>query len=546
MIRLLPLVALLACGDGEVTLRRNDQINPDLVVEQVTIQPVDPTTAHDLFATATASAPDGTAVRWTYAWFIDDQPVQEGQSDTLPAAATTRGQVVVVEATPSDGERDGLPARSEPVTVVNGVPTLQAATVTPERATRRDALTCAAVDLNDVDDDPITLRYTWSIGEREVPLDSATLPAGTARRDDQVRCAITASDPTSTAETVWSEPVVIGNAPPELSEVQLSPRPAYTTSVLTASAIASDPDGDAVNLQWSWQINGVDAGGSSALPSDRFVRGDTIAAQVVGSDGIDASEPAATTELTIRNSPPSQPTVALLSDDARALRPITCELVGPSTDADDDRITYTFDFFRNGEPYTGDLTTTLIANDTVPGDQVLEDDVWTCAAQAWDRIDTSPWSDESPELSIGPPVTEFYIRLADLVNQGTACGGSGVRYNDCRSGYGFTWTDRASVPPRTLEITYTHAINCGGTADRTARINDEVVGTGQVGDARFCSCSLTSGPWTRTRTYDVPDSYLPDEENTFTLDATSCEGFAPDGELSSSGDDVYARVVLRY
>lgn len=546
MIRLLPLVMLVACGDGEVTLRRNSQINPDLVVEQVTIQPGAPTTAHDLLATATASAPEGTAVRWTYTWFVDDQPVQDGESDTLLATATARGQVIVVEATPSDGERAGLPERSEPVTVVNSMPTLQAATLNPERATRRDALTCTAVGLADADDDPLTLRYTWSIGDREVPLDSPTLPAGTARRDDRVRCAITASDPTSSTETVWSEPLVILNAPPELTNVQLSPRPAYTSSVLTASAIASDPDGDAITLQWSWQINGVDAGSGSALPSDRFVRGDTIVAQVVGSDGVDASEPAATADLTIRNSPPTQPTVALLADDAIALRPVICEIVGPSIDADGDRITYAFDFYRNGEAYTGDLATTYLANDTVPGGQVLEGDVWTCAAQAWDRLDTSPWSDESPEITIGPPVTKFYLRLADLVNQGSTCGGSGVRYNSCRGDYGFAWTDRAVVPPRTIEVTYTHAVNCGGTADRTARINDEIVGTAQVGDSRLCSCSLTSGPWARTRVYDVPDSYVPDDENIFTLDATSCEGFAPDEDLSSTGDDVYARVILRY
>lgn len=547
MRSVLIITALTACSGGDVTLRRAGS-DPNLVITSLVVGPDAPTTATPLVASAEGSAPDGVTLTLRYAWSVDDRLVQDGEASTLPSELFVRDQVVTLRVTPMSDRREGAPVDSDPIRILNARPTLGSARLSPAGATSADRLTCETFDAADDDGDQVALRYRWEIEGQSVDLDSPTLAAGAARRGQSVVCIVTPHDGREAGEPVRSAPIVLTNGAPTVTSIAIQPQPAFTTSTLSASAVASDPDGDSFGLSWSWTVNGADVATGSALPASFFARGDTIVATVVASDGADTSAPTASAPLTIRNSIPTVPAVAISPSDARALRDIVCAITTPSTDADADRVTYVFDFFRDGDPYTGPTTTTELTGDTVPGDRVGEDEVWTCVAAAWDRIETSRWSAESAPVLTGPPILEVEITLSDLVNQGNDCSsGRGYRYNDCSTAYGFAWTDPNDVAPDRIEIVYRHGINCGAVGTRSATLNGSAIGSASTGDANNCSCDASAGTWSVGDVYDVPESYRPDERNTFLMSARSCEGFAPEPDWTrDDGTAVYAKIILYY
>jgi hypothetical protein len=547
MRSILIVAALAACSGGDVTLRRSGT-DPNLVVTSLVVAPSAPTTATPLVATAEGTAPDGVTLAFRYAWSVDGAIVQDGDAATLGADRFVRDQVVTLEVTPFRDRREGAPVLSDPIRILNARPTLSGARLGPAVATSADRLVCEPLEPADADADQVSIRYGWEIDGRPLELDSPTLAAGAARRGQSVVCVATPLDGRDAGEPVRSNAVVIANGAPAITSVAIQPQPAFTTSTLSASAVASDPDGDAFGLAWSWAVNGTDVATGSALPASFFRRGDTIVATVVASDGADTSAPASSAPLVVRNSVPTVPAVALGPSDARALRDLVCRITTPSTDADADRVTYVFDFFRDGDPYTGPTTTTVVTGDTVPGDRVGADEVWSCAAAAWDRTDLSRWSAESAPVLTGPPIIEVDITLSDLLNQGNDCSsGRGHRYNDCSTAYGFSWVDPNTVAPRSIEVLYRHGINCGSVATRSATLNGAALGPAPTGAASNCACDASAGTWRVGEVFDTPESYRPDERNTFLMSAVSCEGFSPDPDwVLGDGTAVYARVLLYY
>lgn len=547
LLFLLGLLGLPACSEGEVR-PGNGQFDADLTVSEVVIEPDDPTTTSELTARATVIDARNRDFTVDYTWLVDDQIVQQGATDTLAPASFVRDQLVVVEAVAAVGNTVSAPVRSAPVQIRNTPPTLETVAIDPPQPTSADTITCVASGMADLDGDTVTLTYRWFIDGTPLELNDSRLPSRTVIRDQTLACEATPTDGTDAGEPVRSTEVLVGNGPPFIASVLVEPRPAFTTSLLTAVPSVSDPDGDPISITWQWTVNGSPSGTTSGLSPDRFVRGDVVQVTARAFDGELESNPRTSEPLTIANSPPTAPEVELLPVIAAEGDPLQCAITRASTDPDGDALSYLIDFFRDGDPYTGPTTTTARPDDTVPGDQVREGEVWTCAAQAWDRTDTSPASPESAPVLIGPPLVEIDIPLAALVNQGVACG-THARYNGgCSGAYGFAWVDEAEDPPREVEIYYNHSVSCSSsTAPRAATLNGASIGTAPIGDERNCTCASDAPRWERVVRLESPESYLPSARNVFLMSALSCEGFAINADWArDDGTPIYARVILRY
>jgi hypothetical protein len=121
----------------------------------------------------------------------------------------------------------------------------------PDRTVRRrEPVTLAAVAA-DPDGDAIAVAWTQT-GGPAVTLGGATTRAPTflaPAAECDLRFALVASDRSS---SVRDEVVVlVRNAPPTVS-VRLSPSGPRTLDDLTASATASDADGEPVTITWAW------------------------------------------------------------------------------------------------------------------------------------------------------------------------------------------------------------------------------------------------------------------------------------------------------
>ena len=69
-------------------------------------------------------------------------------------------------------------------------------------------------------------------------------------------------------------------------------------------------------------------------------------------DGVSES-PRASAEVTVQNSPPGAPQVAIEPEVAHTGDELTCRVTVPSVDPDGDEVTYTFAWWRNDKPLPG-------------------------------------------------------------------------------------------------------------------------------------------------------------------------------------------------
>jgi len=546
----LALLALAACGRGEITLdplAPDTPGNPDILVAGVQISPERAFTDTDLSVTATAQADNPDTLQWRYVWYVDGQAVQDGESATLAASQHRRDQEVFVRAVATDGEWPSAPGQSPTITILNTPPTLAGASLAPAEVRATDVLTCTAREPFDLDGDPVTPRFSWWIDGERVALDSATFGPNAFRRDQDVACSIVPFDGTDIGDQVQSQSITVLNSPPRIQSVRVAPSPAFTNSTLTGEVVASDPDGDAVSYGWQWRVNDQEAGTSAALTGSAFRRGDTVTVTVSATDGLDRAEPLTSAAITIQNSPPTAPEVVIDPEDPRKGQSLVCEIATPSVDADDDRLTYVVDWYLDGAKYDGTTRSTLHSGDTLPGAATEVGQSWTCRAQAWDRIDTSPWSADSEAVVIDEGVWVLDIPVAQLINQGVQCWASNIRYSCSGGGYGFWWDDPADIMPESVEVEYNHGFNCSTTGTRTASLNGATVGSASTGDSGNCTCATSAPTWVKGMRFTPPGRYDPGSRNDWTMSRFGCEGFTalPDW-ARDDGTPIYARVTLRY
>lgn len=153
---------------------------------------LEPTTAHRgdrLRAQVEASDPDHDAIMYVYRWFRNQRLERETEEAELETDELSRGDVIAVEVTPSDGAAHGKSLASEPLTLGNS----------PPRITSRPPLTTEperyryTVVATDPDND--FLNFTLDQGPAGMAMDRTTgqlswLHPGMAKGPQRVRILV--------------------------------------------------------------------------------------------------------------------------------------------------------------------------------------------------------------------------------------------------------------------------------------------------------------------------------------------------------------------
>ena len=257
-----------AAGAHVLTLTGTDPdglVGTDSITLTVNVVPTAPTvridpdpaiTSDDLVATATGSVdPDGVGtLSYAYAWTRDGVAWTGGSVATVPATATAKHQTWVVTVTPTDGHGDG-PTGSDSITISNADPVLGTPTIAPSSGLGvGDTATCAA-SATDVDGDSVTLTYAWYDASGTVlgAGSTYTLPEATVSPGGSIVCVVTADDGDGGTATASTSATVV-NSNPTILSVDITPDTGIQASdTLTCTAVATDPDGDAVTLDYTWQ-----------------------------------------------------------------------------------------------------------------------------------------------------------------------------------------------------------------------------------------------------------------------------------------------------
>jgi hypothetical protein len=269
------------------------------VISQITISPAQPTANDMLTVSVQVQDADGPDEEVEYVWYVDGDVV--GFDATL-STVFTKGDVVTVKATPSDGVTTGQ-AETFDVVIANSIPSIASVSMLPALPTAIDDLTAVPAGWADGDDDDPDYRYRWVLDEVEVAgATSQVLSAAEYVRDQSIRIEVRPDDGEAMG-TMQQATVVIANSAPSLGDVELQPGAADTTTALTAlpSGFADADTTDGAHYLYLWNVNGGGSVTSATLPASSFEKGDVVSLTVTPLDDRDLAGPAMDQSLTVGN-----------------------------------------------------------------------------------------------------------------------------------------------------------------------------------------------------------------------------------------------------
>lgn len=332
--------------------------NTPPVCATIRLQPDSPDTDDTLAAFATGTDADNHTVTFTWRWRVGGAVVQEGPASTLAGSFFARGQSVTVEAIPFDGFAAGSSCVSEAVTVRNTAPVGGSASLTPAQATELTTLTCAGSGATDLDGDPITYTYAWTVDGAPVSAAGPTLTGAAFSHFQAVICRATPSDGAEAGPAVSSAAVVIQNTAPTAQRVTLNTSaPGMGTTLVATPVGGADVDGDPITWRFAWLVDGVVVDTDDTLEPGQFVQGDQITARVTPFDGFVEGAAVTSAAVEIRNAPPSVTSVTLSPRPASSFDTLTA--VWTAADEDGDLLTPTFRWFVEGSELFGQTDATL-------------------------------------------------------------------------------------------------------------------------------------------------------------------------------------------
>ncbi|MEN8185463.1 MAG: hypothetical protein ABFS46_23350, partial [Myxococcota bacterium] len=186
----------------------------------------------------------------------------------------------------------------------NRAPVINRVTLDPANPSVGDRVR-AVVEVSDADGDPVTLGYVWSLAGRRLPGGGPSRAMPKAERGDRLEVRVTASD--GKAESAPMLGIAgVANRRPRLLSVALEPEGEVAAGDrVSVLARGEDPDGDRLDFEYHWSVNGREVEDVGPSFSSRgLARGDQIQARVLATDGDLRSEALVSPTVRVANGAP--------------------------------------------------------------------------------------------------------------------------------------------------------------------------------------------------------------------------------------------------
>ena len=317
------------------------------------LSPTNPVTSDTLTLTYTYYDSDGDSESGTTIRWYKDGMLISSQNDqsTVPSSLTTKGESWNVTVTPSDGTDDGAPVHSSSLQVVNSIPVVDSAGITPSDAVETDDLT-VTWSSSDADGDSRTVSgIEWYVDDSKVSAfdDDVTIPAVAIRDGDVWYAKVKVNDGETDSAWFTTQNISIGsdNTPPTMVSVTLG-GPYTTTDDIQATAQGNDADNDALTYEWDWP--GTMGASSSTLPSWYTEKGESWTVRCRVTDGVVYSDWMESSAVVIQNTAPVLSSVAIDQDTIFFENETTYSF--EATDADGDQLTTSEAWSLDGDTLT--------------------------------------------------------------------------------------------------------------------------------------------------------------------------------------------------
>ena len=222
------------------------------------------------------------------------------------ALATLAGLAAVGCGGAEDAAETAVAEVAKSASATNQAPVIEQVELLPgevEPAGQLEAL----VDARDPEGHEVKLGFVWMLGDYRLPGGESTIEVPrTARRGDVVRVSVTATDSATTSEASVAS-AVVANSRPQWRELSLDAEGEVLAGTeIAIVAIADDRDGDELEFETIWYVNGEETDAmETRLPTGDLRRGDVVQAIVVASDGDLETDERETNEVRIGNAEPT-------------------------------------------------------------------------------------------------------------------------------------------------------------------------------------------------------------------------------------------------
>ena len=516
-------------------------------VASPTVQPSSPETDDDLSYSASASDADQDILTYETRWLLEGSVISDlDNSQTVPSYATRNGENWSMEVRVDDGEATSAWQAAQTVqigsVVQNTPPEVVTIDISPLTPTTTDALSVTYVYEDADNDAEVRHEIEWyRDGVLDTVYQGTGVPSTSTEKGQTWSASVRVSDGNAWSSWATTSTITIGNTAPEATSLEVSQTSLTTLESATITITQTDIDSDAMaapNVVWlkdGVRISALDQ--SLNLPSEQTSKGEQWTVQVRANDGVDLSDNTLTASIAIINSAPSASLE--LNDDASSLNELNA-IIG-TTDADEDAVTYSVHWYRNGF-----LEASLANQTSVPVALLGPGQLWSAEVIAHDG--------ETSSLPVLKTVTVLNIAPTSVITNPTPTIWIGELLT-------LDGSDSTDTDGRIVTFAWSWADTTGGSGTATgatATFTPTTITTVQLtvqddsGDQASTTFSFTpvQGPtiqdldWTLkgqlidlTWAYDGPNASFSIERNGIALDSVTDLHYA-DTPLTS-GDTVY-------
>lgn len=209
------------------------------------------------------------------------------------------------------GADEGDPVVATPMKVdvhrseaANRPPTIRSLRIEPAAPLAGDRVQAIAA-VEDADGDPIQLKFLWRVAGRRLLSSDPSIELEDVSKGDRIEVEVTAFDGKLSSDGARAQ-VRVPNRRPTLVGVGLRPsKEVLPGDPLVATAQAQDPDGDFIEYDYRWWINGEAVRNREPrLDTSGLTKGDQIRVRVTASDGTARSAELESVIVTVGNAHP--------------------------------------------------------------------------------------------------------------------------------------------------------------------------------------------------------------------------------------------------